>query len=383
MKTIVLGCGNIGYAATMDLAESLPSSEIVVADKNKTRAEELVSKVGRENVSWTQVDVANHSELVSTLSKFDLTVSALPGSMGFKACKATIASKVDIVDVSYMPEDIMVLQKDALKAGVRIVPDTGMAPGLSNILVGSGASRLDSVETVHILNGGLPEKPVPPLSYVITWSAEDLIDMYSRKVTVVKDGKATKVEAMSGLEEITFPGVGKLEGFYTDGLRTLLYTLKGPKEMWEKSLRYPGHTQKIELLKNLGFFSEEPVKIRDFKVVPRELTTRLFEKELKRPEVPDIVVMLVKVTGVENGRKVMYTYQMLDRYDQRKKVTAMGRTTGYTTSVMAQFVADGTIQQKGIFPPEKVGMNEELYQKYSSALRKRGMLIQENKQDVS
>jgi lysine 6-dehydrogenase len=154
--------------------------------------------------------------------------------------------------------------------------------------------------------------------------------------------------------------------------------------MWEKSLRYPGHTQKIELLKNLGFFSEEPVKIRDFNVVPRELTTRLFEKELKRPEVPDIVVMLVKVTGVENGgKKVMYTYQMLDRYDQRKRVTAMGRTTGYTTSVMAQFVADGTIQEKGIFPPEKVGMNGELYQKYSSALRKRGMLIQENKQDVS
>jgi lysine 6-dehydrogenase len=383
MRIIVLGCGNIGYAATMDLAESLPSSEIVVADKDRTRAEEVVSKVNRENVSWTQVDVANHSELVSTLSKFDLTVSALPGSMGFKACKAAIASKVDIVDVSYMPEDIMVLQEDALKAGVRIVPDTGMAPGLSNILVGRGASRLDSVQTVHILNGGLPEKPVPPLSYVITWSAEDLIDMYSRKVTVVKGGKAIKVDAMSGLEEITFPGVGKLEGFYTDGLRTLLYTLKGPKEMWEKSLRYPGHTQKIELLKNLGFFSEEPVKIRDFKVIPRELTIKLFEKELKRPEVPDIVVMLVKVTGLENGGKVMYTYQMLDRYDQRKRVTAMGRTTGYTTSVMAQFVADGTIREKGISPPEKVGMNGELYQKYTSALRKRGMLIQENKEDVS
>nr|MDO8099134.1 saccharopine dehydrogenase family protein [Candidatus Njordarchaeota archaeon] len=382
MKTIVLGCGNIGYATTMDLSESLPSSEIVVADKNKTRAEEIVTKVNRDNVSWTQLDVANHSQLVSTLRKFDLTVSTLPGSMGFKACKAAIDSKVDIVDVSYMPENIMALQKDALKTGVRVVPDTGMAPGLSNILVGRGASRLDSVGTVHILNGGLPEKPVPPLSYVITWSAEDLIDMYSRKVTVVKGGKAIKVDAMSGLEEITFPGVGKLEGFYTDGLRTLLYTLKGPKEMWEKSLRYPGHTQKIELLKALGFLDEEPVKIRDFNVVPRELTARLLEKELKRPEVPDIVVMLVKVTGVENGRKVMYTYQMLDRYDKRRKVTAMGRTTGYTTSIMAQFIADETIKEKGIFPPEKVGMNAELYQKYINAMSKRGMVIQESKQDV-
>jgi len=324
MKIIVLGCGNIGYAATMDLAESLPSSDIIVADKNKARAEEIATKVNRENVSWTQVDVANHSELVSTLRKFDLTVSALPGSMGFKACKAAIASKVDIVDVSYMPEDIMTLQKDALKAGIRVIPDTGMAPGLSNILVGRGASRLDSVETVHILNGGLPEKPVPPLSYVITWSAEDLIDMYSRKVTVVKEGKVIKVDAMSGLEEITFLGVGKLEGFYTDGLRTLLYTLKRPKEMWEKSLRYPGHTQKIELLKTLGFFDEEPVKIREFNVIPRELTARLFEKELKRPEVPDIVVMLVKVTGMENGRKVMYTYQMLDHYDKQKRLQPWG-----------------------------------------------------------
>jgi len=223
---------------------------------------------------------------------------------------------------------------------------------------------------------------VPPLSYIITWSVEDLLDMYSREVTVVKGGKISKVDAMSGLEEITFPGVGKLEGFYTDGLRTLLYTLKRPKEMWEKSLRYPGHTQKIELLKALGFFKEEPVKIREYNVVPRELTARLLEKELKRPEVPDIVVMLVKVTGMENGRKVMYTYQMLDRYDKQKKVTAMGRTTGYTTSIVAQFVADGTIQEKGIFPPEKIGMSEELYQKYDNAMRKRGMIIQEGRQNV-
>jgi len=382
VKIVVLGCGNIGSVVARDLAESLPSAQIVMADINKSRVDEAVSKISRDNVSWIQVDASNYRKLLNALKKFDLTVGTLPGPMGFQACKVAIGANVDMVDVSYMPEDVMALNKTALKAKVCVVPDCGMSPGLGNILVGHAINKLDRVESVHMLNGGLPEKPVPPLGYVITWSVKDLIDMYSRKVTIVKEGKVTKVEAMSGLEEITFPRVGKMEAFYTDGLRTLLHTVKDAKDMWEKTLRYPRHIQKIKLLKTLGFFDEKPVEIGNISVSPRELTAKLLEKKLKKPEIPDIVAMLVKVSGVRNGRRLMYTYQMLERYDKKHKVTAMARTTAYTTSVVAQLLAKKAIEEKGVIPPEKLGMNERFYEKFMSAMKKRGIMVEESKKTL-
>jgi saccharopine dehydrogenase-like NADP-dependent oxidoreductase len=378
MRIVVLGCGNIGSVVTRDLTEGLPSAQIVIADLSKSRAEEAVSRIGHGNASWIQVDASNQRELISTLKKFDLAVGTLPGSMGFQACKAAVSAGIDIVDVSYMPEDVMALDKAALKANVCIVPDCGMSPGLGNILVGHAISRLDSVETVFMLNGGLPEKPVPPLGYVITWSVKDLIDMYSRKVTVVKGGKVAKVEAMSGLEEITFPKVGKLEAFYTDGLRTLLHTVKGVREMWEKTLRYQGHVQKIKLLKALGFFEEKPIEIGNFSVSPRELTVKLFEKKLKKPEVRDIVAMMVKVGGVKNGRAATYTYHLFDHYDKKRKVTAMARTTAYTASVVAQLMAKRVVEDRGVVPPEKLGMNEKFYSKFMDQMKKRHIAVKES-----
>jgi len=377
MKIIVLGCGNIGSVAAKDLAESLPSAEIVMSDVNRSRAEEAASKIGQNNVSWVQTDASNHIELEGLIKKFDLAVGALPGLMGYQTCRASISAKVDMVDVSYMPEDVMTLKKDALKAEVCVVPDCGMSPGLGSILVGHAVSKLDQVESVHMLNGGLPETPVPPLGYVITWSVKDLIDMYSRQVNIVREGKVIQVEAMSGLEEITFPNVGKLEAFYTDGLRTLLHTVKDAKGMWEKSLRYPGHVEKIRLLKTLGFFDEKPVEIENFKIPPREITAKLIEMKLKKPEIPDIVAMLVEVSGLKDDKKVKYTYHILDRYDKKRKVTAMARTTAYTTSVVAQLLAKKAIEEKGVIPPEKLGMNEKLYNDIVSMMKKRGVIVHE------
>jgi lysine 6-dehydrogenase len=379
VKILVLGCGNIGSVVARDLAESLASAQIVIGDINEDRVKEVASKIGRENVTWTKVDASNHSELVSTLKKFDLAVGALPGVMGYRVCKAAVAAKRDIVDVSYMPEDVMALHKDASRAEISILPDCGMSPGLGSILAGHAASKLDRVESVHMLNGGLPEKPVSPLGYVITWSVHDLIDMYSRKVTIVKKGKTVEVEAMSGLEETSFPGVGKLEAFYTDGLRTMLYTMKNVKDMWEKSLRYPGHVEKINLLKNLGFFDNKPLNIQNLSISPRKVTAELFERKMKRKDIPDIVAMRIVVSGPKNGKKVTYTYHVLDRYDRQHKVTAMARTTAYTTSVGAQLMAKKAISEKGVIPPEKLGMNKKLYGKFMSMMKQRKVLAKENK----
>jgi len=377
MNIVVLGSGNIGSVVTQDLAESLPSAQITIADYRAKRGEKAASGIRRGNVSWVLTDASNHQKLVATLKKFDLAVGTLPGHLGFQACKAAIAARVDMVDVSYMPEDVMTLHRPALKADVCLIPDCGMSPGLGNILIGHAGSRLDKVDSVHILNGGLPGKPVPPLGYVVTWSASDLIDMYSRRVTIVKEGKMTRVKALSGLEQITFPEIGRLEAFYTDGLRTLLRTVKGVREMWEKTLRYPGHVERIRLLQALGYFDQEPVQVSGGSVSPKELTARLFEKKLRKPEIPDIVAILIRVSGKENGQRMTYSYRILDCYDGKRKVTAMARTTAYTASVVTKLLAQGMIAEKGVVPPENIGMNEKLYSGFVKEMGKRGVKIQE------
>ena len=382
MKIIVLGCGNIGSVAARDLAESLHSAQIVVADVNRARAQETATRIGRDNVSYVSVDASNRHELVETIKKFDLAVGALPGFIGFRVCKASVSAGVDVVDVSFMPEDVMMLHKDALKAKICIAPDCGMSPGLGSILVGHAVSQLDEVESVHMLNGGLPEKPLPPLDYVITWSSKDLVELYTRKANIVRGGKLVQVPATSGLEEIVFPGVGKLQGFYTDGLRTLLHTVKVTKEMWEKSLRYPGHIEKMNLLRHLGFLAEKPVEAEGVRVSPRSLTERLLEMKLKRPATPDIVAMLIEVIGLKNDRRIMFKYQMLDHFDKKRKVTAMARTTAYTASVVAQLVAKKFLDEKGVVPPEKLGMNKRLCTKYIAMMKQRGVTIKESKKTL-
>ena len=378
MRILVLGYGNIGSVIARDIAESMPAAEVVIAGRSRSRAEEVAATIGRNNVSWIQVDASNRHELVDALKGFDLVVGALPGEVGYQSVRACVDAKVDMVDVSYMPEDPLTLREDAVKAGVTIIPDCGVAPGLSNMLVGRAISELDQVESVHIMVGGLPREPVPPLGYVITWSVEGLIDEYTRKARIVRDGEVVEVEALNGLEEVEFPGVGRLEAFYTDGLRTLLHTLKGVKSMWEKTLRYLGHVEKIKLLKALGFLDEEPIEVENLCLPPRRLTIKLLEKKLMRPEIEDIIVMSVEVGGVKEGLRTRYFYHLLDRYDEEHGVTAMARNTAYTASMVAQLVAQKAIEERGVVPPENLGMNRPVFNKVMATLKNKGIKVKED-----
>jgi saccharopine dehydrogenase-like NADP-dependent oxidoreductase len=276
-----------------------------------------------------------------------------------------------------MPEDPMTLNDKAAEANVTIVPDCGLTPGISNILVGHAASKLDKAKTIHIMVGGLPEKPVPPLGYVITWSPENLIDEYMRKATIVERGERVEVEALSGLEEVEFSDVGRLEAFYTDGLRTLLHTMLGVHDMWEKTLRYPKHVDGIRLLKALGFFEEEEIDVEDVCVSPRKLTARLLQRELWKPEVKDIVAFNIEVSGIKNDKRISYVYHLLDHYDGKGGITAMARTTAYPASIIAQLLLKKAIRDKGVVPPERIGMDDELFKLVLDELKKRGISIHE------
>jgi len=373
MRVVVIGCGRMGSVAAEDLAKG--DIEVCVADKDAAKAKETVEKIGKGNVRWFQLDASNKNELVKALKDFDLALGFLPPKFGFSLIEACIKAGKSLVDVSYMPENPLVLHEEALEADVTVVPSCGLAPGISNILVGHAVAELDKTHKVHIMVGGLPQTPVPPLGYVITWSPESLIDEYTSKARIIKDGKKTEVEALNGLEEVMFQGVGKLEAFYTDGLRTLLYTIEGVDEMWEKTLRYPGHAEKIKLLRELGLFNDKEVIVEGCRISPRKVTAKLFEKKLVKPDVKDFVVLRVEVFGLKNGKKTGYVYEMVDFYDEKSGTTAMARTTAYTASIVANLILTKVINLKGVVPPERLGMDEGIYHKIMAELDRKGIKI--------
>ena len=375
LRILTIGCGHIGSVLARDLLENMSSVRIVISDSDLNRAKSVANTIEKENVDSIQLDASDHPRLVSTLKDFDLAVGLAPGRIGYETVKACVEAGVNMVDLSFMPEDPLTLHSEALKADVTVIPDCGVAPGISNFLVGRACSLLDEVEEAIILVGGIPEKAIGPLGYKVTWCVEDLLEEYARKAKIVKDGKLVEEEALNGLELVEFPGVGKLEAFYTDGVRTMHSTIRGVKNMWEKTLRYPGHAEKIKLLRDLGFFDE--TKLEGIDVSPRELTIKLLEKNLSLPEISDLLLMNVKVTGSKGGSRVLYNYRILDRYDSAGKITAMARTTAYTASIVVQLLANNEIREKGVIPPERLGMDERLFNKIITELSKRGIRVSE------
>ncbi len=353
LKAVVLGAGSIGGVIARDFAWGMPSWEVVSADLDIARAKWVVSRYRGENLSPARLDVGRREELASFVRGFDLVIGALPGSEGFAAARACVDAGRDLVDVSFSPEDPFLLKEEAARKGVMIVPDCGVAPGLSNILVGHAVSQLDVVESVHVMVGGLPVKPVPPLGYVITWSVEGLIDEYTRKARIIEDGVNKEVDALTGVERIDFPGVGPLDAFYTDGARTLFRTVGPVKSMWEKTLRYPGHVDAVKMMRDIGLFDSAPLDLEGVNVAPRQVAARLLESLLRVPGAEDLVAMKVIVEGVKSGKGVRLAYSLLDYYDRSTGTTAMARTTAYTASVVAQLVAGGFITGEGSGDPRR------------------------------
>ena len=375
MKVLVVGCGNIGSVAAEDLAKNMtPAVDVTVADRDEKRAEAVAQKVNTSNIDSVRLDVSDNVRLMKDLGRCDVVMGFLPGTLGYRLMQACIEAQRDMVDVSYMAENPMSLNEKAVEAGITIIPDCGLAPGISNLLVGHTVKELDTIHLVRMMVGGLPEKPVPPLEYVVTWSPESLIDEYTRKARIIIKGKMAEVEALTGTESVDFPNVGKLEAFFTDGLRTLMYTVEAD-EMWEKTLRYPGHADKIRLLQALGFFDEKKIDIDGLTLSPRRLAAKLLGKTLSKPEIRDFVALKVVVSGVKDGLKKRQEYLMLDRYDKERHVTAMARTTAYPASIAAQLLLKGEVSEEGVIPPEKLGMDDRIFKMFLGELKNRRIEI--------
>jgi saccharopine dehydrogenase-like NADP-dependent oxidoreductase len=277
-----------------------------------------------------------------------------------------------------MPENPLILQDLAKESNVTVVPDCGVAPGLSNILVGHAFMQLDKVDEMHVAVGGLPQMPQPPLDYATTWSIRDLIEEYVRPARIVKNGREISVEALSGLEFVNIPGLGKLESFYTDGLRTLLHSMKGVKEMDERTLRYPGHVEKIRVLKDCAFFSEEPIMVNERSVTPKDFSAEVLSRMLVLKDARDLLVLQVQVIGEKEKEKMVIRYQLVDYYDEVWGVSSMSRATAYTNVAVCNLLLRGTLKEIGVIPPEKLGMNNVQFTAVISELNERGVKVEEN-----
>ncbi len=371
MKILTAGCGHIGPVLIRDLLSS-SSHQITIADLSLVQAQKTRDTIDGA-IECVALDVTDQQTAISILQEHDIVIGLTPGNIGYRLLQTAIKAKIHCIDLSFMPEDPLTLAQPAIDADICIVPDCGVAPGLSNILVGHGATTFDEVSTIQIYVGGNPAQPIPPLDYILTWSLEDLLEEYTRTVTIVKNSHQIQVNALEGLELIDVPDVGTLEAFYTDGLRSLLHSFPSVTNMWEKTLRYPGHREKIKLLLDLGFFSNKPMSIHGLEVTPRSITQQILRKALTRPDIQDILTMQINMYGEKGQQQQHYSSYLHTQYDDPLGVTAMARTTAIPASIIIQLLANGRIPFRGVIPPEQLGMKEPLFSEIMTELKKRNI----------
>jgi lysine 6-dehydrogenase len=368
MTIAVLGAGMVGRAIALDLAKNYKVSAF---DLNKDNL--LLLKDRNSAIETAAADLSNYSLYKDLLSPFDLIVTAVPGFMGYHTLEAVINSGKHVVDISFFPENSLQLDKLAKDRNVTVITDCGVAPGMSNFIIGHYNEEM-KISSFECYVGGLPKERKLPFQYKAPFSPVDVIQEYIRPARMVEAGTIVTKPAMSDREIISFPEVGELEAFNTDGLRSLTETMAHIPDLKEKTLRYPGHIDLILAFQQAGFFSTEPLRFIDTDISPLEFTSRLLVNEWKLgPEEEEFTVMKVIIKGEKNGKRVVVEYNLLDRYDKVSKLSSMARTTGYTCTAAVNLVLQGMFDQKGVFPPELVGKDKKCFDFVLEYLAKRNI----------
>ncbi len=368
-KIVVLGAGMVGSAIAIDLSKSF---KVKIADVS---AKNLLKLKKHSKLQLAETDLSSAQNIKNVIEGADLVVCAVPGFMGFETIKAIIEAGKNLVDISFFSEDPFMLDKLAKKKNVTAIVDCGVAPGLGSVILGYHNKRM-KINSFECYVGGLPKKKTPPFEYKAPFSPIDVIEEYTRPARLVENNKVIVKEALSDVELLHFPNAGTLEAFNTDGLRTLLKTMKIPF-MKEKTLRYPGHIEKIKVLKDAGFFKKELVKFKDgTEVSPLDLTAGLlFQLWKLKPNEKEFTVMKIIVEGIEKNRPKTYEYNLYDEFNSKTKTSSMARTTGYTCSAAVNIVLKKLYTKKGISPPEYLGADKQCFEFILSHLNKRNIKL--------
>lgn len=369
MKIIVLGAGLVGGPIAIDLAKDA-GFEVTVVDINPSKFDNLPANLGIKKI---QQDLSDPSVIKKLVKDYDFVISAVPGFLGYQTLKATIEAKKNVVDIAFMPEDPSDLDVIAYENNVVAIVDCGVAPGMSNILMGYAHHQLTETLDAIIYCGGLPEKRIWPWEYKAVFSPIDVVEEYTRPVRLIADGEEIVKPALCDLEQIEFPGIGTLEAFLSDGLRSLVYTIKA-RNLQEKTLRYPGHIDKIKVLKASGFLDKDEIDIRGNRIRAIDFTTDLLFKNWKLDSKEhDFTIMKVIVEGIKDNKKVKYTFEMFDRYDETTGTHSMARTTGYTATSVVRLLKKGIFKEKGLIFPEFLGMDENFVLALIDELKKKNI----------
>ncbi|MDX9770508.1 MAG: saccharopine dehydrogenase C-terminal domain-containing protein [Tenuifilaceae bacterium] len=366
MKIVVLGAGMVGRAMAFDLSAKFDVTSVDVCTEN-------LSMVEPYGVKTYRADLRDSEQVKRVVQDFDLVVCAVPGFMGYSTVRTCIEARKSVVDISFMPEDFMELDPLAKEEGVTVIADFGVAPGMPNIILGH-YNQLMEVSEFFYMVGGLPKVRNYPYQYKAPFSPVDVLEEYTRPARCMENGRVVTKPAMSEIEMYNFPQVGDLEGFNTDGLRSLLKTMAHIPNMKEKTLRYPGHIDIVKILSASGFFSTDPVSVDGVSLSPMAMTSKiLFDKWKLQPNEPEITVMQVLIKGVEKGTPKVVTYNLYDEYDPATEQWSMARTTGYTATAGVNLLAAGNFREVGVFAPEMVGAAPGCFDLILDYLRQRGV----------
>ncbi|NOT49621.1 MAG: saccharopine dehydrogenase [Acidobacteria bacterium] len=373
MKILVLGAGRMGHGAAFDLVHNSPDVDAVtVADFELKKAEEVAEKVGTSRIDAHHVDASNYSDVVALMKGHDAVISCVNYWYNESLSRAAIEAKASLCDLggnNYVVDAQLALDNEAKTAGINIIPDCGLAPGMVSILAMHGAAKFEQLDEIHIRVGGLPQNPQPPLDYQLVFSVEGLINEYIEVARVIRDGEIKTVDSMTELESLEFDGFPPLEAFQTSGgTSTLPDTFLGKvKQLDYKTIRYAGHCEKFKTMIDLGLCSSDEIALSEPGAIatgfrPRKLFSELLQKHLPA-DGPDYVLVRLEFVGKKAETQAVASvpdkdlsrlrYDIVDKQDEKTGLSAMMRTTAFPASIIAQMMAKGDVLSRGATPQEK------------------------------
>ena len=375
---LVLGCGKMGIVLAQDLIETNPQNRVTLVDIRSGQLEKARRFIPNNRLDAVEGNMEDEKQRMSVFRGKDVVINALLHKHSLPVLETAVRSGLHFVDLAgENPLARMAYDAEAKANGVIVLSGMGLSPGITNVLVGRAVQLLDETERAIIFCGGNPLQPRPPLRYRIVYSIDSLINFYQRPVRIIRNGQAEEVAPLSGLEPIRFPpDFPDMECFFTDGLGSLLHTMKGRirKDLYEKTVRYRGHARGFKTLLECGFFSTDPVEVGGQQIIPRQFSEVLLEEKMRLGEEEDVTLLRILVSGKKAGSPQTHVFEMVDHGDVRKKCTSMARTTSFPASIASQMLAQGQISIRGAVFPETI-FDGELYAPFMEGLKKRGVLI--------
>jgi len=379
MRMLVLGAGLQGCACAYDLLQDKDVTEVRLVNDHFGHLPEFLAPLSGPRLIPTTLDVRDHEAVLGAMRQCDAVMSAIPYYFNFDMARLAVEAGVHFCDLGGNTEIVFKqkgLDAQAKQKKITVVPDCGLAPGMVNILAQYGIEQLDTVDSVKIFVGGLPQHPEPPLNYMLVYSLEGALDYYTTLSWVLRNGKRTQVKALSEREPVTFDALGTLEAFHTaGGLSTMAFRYEDKVPTMEyKTLRYPGHAALMEDIRSMGLLSLDPVDVKGTKVVPRDAFIASVMPKLHKPKGRDLVALRVVVSGKKNGTATSKSFELVDKYDEKHEISAMMRTTGYSLSITGLMQVRGQVTPPGVHTPDECIPPAA----YIAELRKRGIDIKES-----